>query len=128
MPPYDATQFEPPAPLARVTLRNPKNGSTSSDIPMLLDTGADVSLIPHAILGELDLSASKDRLYELISFDGSTSYAPVIQIELVFCNRIFRGQFLVIDQVCGILGRNVLNSLSLVFDGPNVAWDEKHTD
>jgi hypothetical protein len=35
MPPYDATQFEPPAPLARVTLRNPKNGSTSSDIPML---------------------------------------------------------------------------------------------
>jgi hypothetical protein len=73
MPPYDATQFEPPAPLARVTLRNPKNGSTSSDIPMLLDTGADVSLIPHAILRALDLSASQDRLYELISFDGSTS-------------------------------------------------------
>ncbi len=128
MPPYDATQFEPPAPLARVTLRNPKNGSTSSDIPMLLDTGADVSLIPQAILRALDLSASQDRLYELISFDGSTSYAPFVQIDLVFCNRIFRGQFLVIDQVCGILGRNVLNSLSLVFDGPNLTWDEKHTD
>jgi len=127
MPPYDANQFDPPAPLTRVTLRNPKNGSATSDIPMLLDTGADVSLIPHAALSALDLSASQDRLYELVSFDGSTSYTPVVQIELVFCNRTFRGQFLVIDQVCGILGRNVLNSLSLVFDGPNLAWDEKRT-
>jgi len=125
MPRYDTAQFEPPAPLGQVTLRNPDTGTISSDVPMLLDTGADVSLIPHTSLVTLGLTASQDRLYELISFDGSISYAPVVQIELLFCNRTFRGQFLVIDQGFGILGRNVLNSLELIFDGPNLAWDEK---
>ena len=125
MPRYDTAEFEPPAPLAQVTLRNPDTGTISSDVPMLLDTGADVSLIPHTSLVTLGLTASQDRLYELISFDGSISYAPVVQIELLFCNRTFRGQFLVIDQGFGILGRNVLNSLELIFDGPNLAWDEK---
>lgn len=125
MPRYDTAQFEPPAPLAQVTLRNPDTGTISSDVPMVLDTGADVSLIPHTSLVTLGLTASQDRLYELISFDGSISYAPVVQIELLFCNRTFRGQFLVIDQGFGILGRNVLNSLELIFDGPNLAWDEK---
>lgn len=125
MPRYDTAEFEPPAPLAQVTLRNPDTGTISSDVPMLLDTGADVSLIPHTSLVTLGLTASQDRLYQLISFDGSISYAPVVQIELLFCNRTFRGQFLVIDQGFGILGRNVLNSLELIFDGPNLAWDEK---
>lgn len=50
MPRYDTAQFEPPAPLAQVTLRNPDTGTISSDVPMLLDTGADVSLIPHTSL------------------------------------------------------------------------------
>ena len=125
MPQYDTALFEPPAPLAFVALRNPDKGSAISDVPMLLDTGADVSLIPKTVLNVLDLPVTQDRLYELISFDGNTSYAPVVQIELIFCNRTFRGQFLVIDQPNGILGRNVLNSLSLFLDGPNLTWDEK---
>ena len=62
-----------------------------------------------------------------MSFDGSTSFAPVIQLELIFCRRIFRGQFLVIDQAWGIIGRNVLNSVPLVLDGPNLTWDEKRS-
>jgi hypothetical protein len=49
MPAYDATQFDPPAPLAQVTLRNPDNGAIRPDVPMLLDSGADVTLIPQAI-------------------------------------------------------------------------------
>jgi len=58
MPHYDTSQFEPPAPLADVTLRNPDTGLTASNVPMLLDTGADVSLIPHTTLKALDLTAS----------------------------------------------------------------------
>jgi len=48
MPEYNASLFTPPAPVARVTLRNQDNGSTISDVPMLLDTGADVTLIPES--------------------------------------------------------------------------------
>ena len=125
MPPYDAIQFEPPAPLARVALRNPDTSALSLDVPMLLDTGADVTLIPRVILDQLEITSVQDRQYELIGFDGSRSFTPVVQLELIFCHRTFRGQFLLIDQAWGILGRNVLNLVPMVPDGPNLTWDEK---
>lgn len=127
MPPYDANLFDPPAPLASVTLRNPGTNLMSSDVPMLLDTGADVTLIPSATLAQLKIGSVKNKSYQLIGFDGSTSFAPMVQLELIFCRRIFRGQFLLIDQAWGILGRNVLNAVALILDGPNHTWDEKHS-
>lgn len=127
MPPYDANLFDPPAPIASVTLRNPGTNLMSSDVPMLLDTGADVTLIPSATLAQLKIGSVKNRSYQLIAFDGSTSFAPMVQLELIFCRRIFRGQFLLIDQAWGILGRNVLNAVALILDGPNHTWDEKHS-
>jgi len=48
----------------------------------------------------------------------------VVQLELLFCNRSFRGQFLVMDQAWGILGRNVLNAIPVLLDGPHLMWDE----
>jgi hypothetical protein len=127
MPPYDANLFDPPAPLANVTLRNPGTNLMSSDVPMLLDTGADVTLIPRATLAQLKIGSVKNKSYQLIGFDGSTSFAPTVQLELIFCRRIFRGQFLLIVQAWGILGRNVLNAVALILDGPNHTWDEKHS-
>jgi len=47
MPSYDASHFDPPAPVARVTLRHPHNGAMVSDVLLLLDTGADVTLLPR---------------------------------------------------------------------------------
>jgi len=127
MPPYDANLFDPPAPIASVTLRNPGTNLMSSDVPMLLDTGADVTLIPSATLAQLKIGSVKNKSYQLIGFDGSTSFAPMVQLELIFCRRIFRGQFLLIDQAWGILGRNVLNAVALILDGPNHTWDEKNS-
>ena len=125
MPHYDAGRFEPPAPLAQVTLRNPDNGTLNPDVPMLLDSGADVTLIPQMALSPLNIISDQDKRYELIGFDGNRSFAPAIQLELIFCRRTFRGQFLLINQEWGILGRNVLNSVPLLLDGPNLIWDEE---
>ena len=127
MPPYDANLFDPPAPLASVTLRNPGTNLMSSDVPMLLDTGADVTLIPSATLDQLKIGSVKNKSYQLIGFDGSTSFAPMVKLALIFCRRIFRGQYLLIDQAWGILGRNVLNAVALILDGPNHTWDEKYS-
>jgi hypothetical protein len=49
MPAYDESLFAPPVPLARVTLRNPQNGAAVSDVPMLLDSSADVTLVPQTL-------------------------------------------------------------------------------
>ena len=128
MPAYDAVFFDPPAPLARVTLRNSDTGVIRSDVPMLLDSGADISLIPQTAADALGLAAVPERHYELVGFDGGTSLAPVVQLELVFSRRTFRGQFLLIDQEWGILGRNILNAIPLLLDGPRLTWDEFRTE
>ena len=124
MPDYDAAHFDPPAPVALVSLRNPETGAVSLGVPMLLDSGADVTMIPRAALDRLGVVPMEGRAYELTAFDGGSSYAAVVRIELVFCRRVFRGQFLIIDQDWGILGRNILNGVFLSFDGPRLRWDE----
>jgi len=48
MPAYDATQFDPPAPVAGVAIRSRESGVTLSGVIMLLDSGADVTLLPQA--------------------------------------------------------------------------------
>jgi hypothetical protein len=127
MPVYDASWFAPPAPLARVTLRNPETGTIWSEVPMLLDSGADVTLVLQAAVSLLAVTVVPDRRYELMDFEGNLSLAPIIRLELLFLRRTFRGQFLLIEQEWGILGRNVLNAVRLLFDGPHLTWGEQHT-
>jgi predicted aspartyl protease len=124
MPNYDSTGFNPPAPLARVTLGNQSTGATRTDVPMLLDTGADVTLVPRWVIDQLDLSPVPGKGFELVGFDGTTSLAQVCQAELIFLNRTFRGQFLLIENEWGILGRNVLNAVSLCLEGTRLNWEE----
>lgn len=128
MPPYNTALFDPPAPVDRVTLRNPATGASVRDIPMILDTGADVTLIPRFSLPGLAATPIKDKEYELMSFDGYRTYASAVHLELRFCHKTFRGRFLVIDQAWGILGRNVLNAIAITLDGPNLTWSEKGQD
>jgi hypothetical protein len=124
MPAYDRTWFDPPAPVARVTVRSPDTGATMSGVPMLLDSGADVMLLPAEVTKSLGLTSLAGKQYELVGFDGSTSLASVVRLELIFGRRTFRGQFALIDQAWGILGRNVLNAVALLLDGPNLVWSE----
>ena len=125
MPAYDASLFDPPAPIARVILRNPATGVVWSDVPMLLDSGADVTLIPKAVLRHLALDVVPDKQYEVAGFDGNLSQTSVARLEMIFCRKTFRGQFLLVDQAWGILGRNVLNTITLLLDGPRLTWDEQ---
>jgi hypothetical protein len=53
MPEYDTLRFEPPAPVANVVLRHPTSASECSEVPMLIDCGADITLLPQAAVWEL---------------------------------------------------------------------------
>ncbi len=124
MPIYDVERFDPPAPVAHVTLRHPVTGVSLSDVPMLMDSGADVTLLPRESVEKLGISPIADKVYELQGFDGSLQLAETVQLELVFLRKRFKGQFLLIDQPIGILGRNILNAVALLLDGPNTQWNE----
>ncbi len=123
MPKYDAENFDPPAPVANVTLRNPATGASLSDVPMLIDTGADVTLLPREYAERLGIEAESEA-YEVQGYDGETSLADAVKLEMVFLDRKFTGQFLLIDQSIDILGRNVLNAIPILFNGPAEVWEE----
>lgn len=125
MPTYDTDSFDPPAPVAFVNLRNPQNGRTVTDIRMLIDSGADVTLIPAIVADQLALMAEPGEMVEIMGFDGTVSRASVAKLEMFFLNKTFRGRFLVSHQESGILGRDVLNLVILILNGPELLWTEQ---
>lgn len=124
MPTYDDHFFNPPAPLARVTLRNSQDGKTVSDVPMLIDSGADVTLIPQQSVTLLGVNIEPDTGYEITGFDGRKSIAQVVSLDVIFLRRAFRGRYLVGNQEWGIVGRDILNHVSLLLSGPQLMWEE----
>jgi predicted aspartyl protease len=123
MPSYDALAFDPPALVARVVLRNPESGTTVSDVSLLLDTGADVTLLPRTAVERLGVPLLSGQRYEPMSFEGSKSFAPVVMLDLLFLRCAFR--YLLIEAERGILGRDILNHATLFLDGPRQQWSEQ---
>ena len=124
MPSYDTTRFSPPAPVGLIEIRNPATGAVHANVPMLIDTGADITLLPRQYIAQLNLPIEAAEAYELLGFDGARSTAPAVHLDLIFLGRTFRGRFALIDQPDGIIGRNILNHLHLAFNGPGLQWDK----
>lgn len=127
MPRYDEVSFNPPAPVALVTI-SAKN-RVVSEVPLLIDTGADLTLLPRVAVERLgfDLSGQPESAnqYELVGFDGHRSMTRAVDLDMIFLGRVFRGRYLIINAERGILGRDVLESVSILLDGPGRAWSEQ---
>lgn len=95
MPAYDRERFAPPAPVAKVRIRNPESGATVDDVVMLIDSGADATLLPRHVVEALALPPLGER-YGLLAFDNTPSEAAAVRAQLVFLARNFTGLFLVI--------------------------------
>ncbi len=90
---------------------------------MLIDSGADAKLLPQSALASLGLTGTGER-YRLVAFDGTTNESEAVRAVLVFLNKTFRGRFLPVESSVGVIGRNVLNQLRLLLDGPVLHWEE----
>ncbi len=124
MPLYDGEHFNPPAPVAEVVLRCPQTGTRVANVVMLLDTGADVTLVPRQAVERAGVQPLPDRQCELIGFDGSRSLSHVVVLDMILLGRAFRGSYVLIDQPRGVVGRDVLNHLSIAMKGPALEWTE----
>src|SRR5262245_23765580 len=110
MPAYDGDRYSPAAAVATVIVRSLDSGTAVDDVSMLLDSGADISGLPKAVVDALALAIG-DRTYEVLAYDNSVRECTTVRAEVVFCQRHFRGQFILLDQDVGVLGRNLLNHL-----------------
>jgi hypothetical protein len=49
----------------------------------LLDSGADITFIPQTTTNLLGLTSISGTSYQLMVFDGSTSFSPAVRLDLV---------------------------------------------
>lgn len=120
---YDET-FDPPAPIAEIVLRNTQTGERSGKIKMLLDTGADISLLPLKTTEQIKIEATTDTV-NLFGFDESQSVAKIYHLQIIFLGKRISGNVCAIKDEIGILGRDVINDFSILFDGINSEWKEQ---
>lgn len=122
---YDSENFDPPAPVAHVTLRNPATGDVLTNIPMLIDTGADVTLVPSEAVTKLGIKTEENKAFEVQGYNGETTNLKSARLDLLFLNKTFKGEYLLTNRSIGILGRNILNKLRILFDGMRGEWKEE---
>jgi len=94
---------------------------------LLVDSGADVTLLPRRAIEQLQIAAVTGAGYEVAGFDGTKSFVPAVIADMLFLRRVFKGQYLVTDEDLGVLGRDVLNHIVLLLDGPGLTWEEYRT-
>jgi len=119
VPAYEAAGFQPPAPVIRARVIGP--AGARADVPLLLDSGADVSVIPRAAASAV--GALVGRSTAAIQFlVGREIVLEEAELAVEFMRYRFRGAFLVVDSSHGIIGRNILNGFALTLDGPRLEW------
>lgn len=114
--PYDTT-YDPPIPVCTVTLSVSLTGRRVN-LTAVLDTGADGTIVPARYLQEIGAR----RAYEatLRSQWGEPRSVFLYLIDLQIGELALPGVYVVGDELGDevVLGRNVLNRLRLLLDGP----------
>jgi predicted aspartyl protease len=112
-----STALRPAAPVIWVTLFNPNGGVPDFSVEAQLDTGADRTVFPTALLAELRLERYADKEFAVVGGVVTlTTYLLGVRVPGV-------GEYVIeaaasADEPRLLLGRDVLNCLLATLDGP----------
>lgn len=115
------TNYLPPAPMTVVWLARLNGPLQIGPIPALLDTGADASLVPLAYLHQLRLKPVRQE--SLRSQWGERRSIGIFHMEMRIGDSLHLPWVEVVGDELGgeaLLGRNVLNQLRIVLNGPKL--------
>ena len=115
--PYDS-HYSPPAPSVEIWLGTPGESLASGPHSALVDTGADISIIPAKHIRPLQ--AVPDDYRYLRSQWGERRRVAIYSLDIGIGNMRWPSVEVVADEHGAeiILGRNVLNRLLVTLDGP----------
>jgi len=122
---YDA-RHNPPAPLAQVTIANIMQRRRHRNAPALLDTGSDITAIPRSLaseiqvypIGQIRLEDVRAQTQKVLTYAVQLTIADLMipRLEVILTG---------LDYV--ILGRDVMNRLYVLLNGPEAAFDFRMT-
>ena len=115
--PY-SSRYQPPCPVVEVVLSNSEEGLRTAEMNALLDTGSDGSLVPLAYLQQILAPALVDA--RIRSHWGEDRAVQLFLVDIELGDLRLPGILVVGDEQGDevVLGRNILNKLRLVLDGP----------
>ena len=106
----------PPAPFLSVQI-SPLTNNRSESIPAKIDTGADITAIPSRLIDQLGLVPADEIQVE--GYDRRPaaiySYDIILRIDRL---QVAGLSVIALNEDYALLGRDVLNQLKLLLDGP----------
>ena len=122
-------QKYPPAPALKVRISAPFEPTRTDLLPALIDTGGDFTLVPLSWL--LQINAPEVRWAYLRGLWGERRQVTLYLVDLHLDTGVLAGIEVIgadddeepVEDREVILGRNVLNKLILLLDGPNEQTD-----
>jgi hypothetical protein len=117
---YNPT-LHPPAPFLTIRLYSPTTGVVLT-LPAKIDTGADVTAVPANIVEQLQLASASAFLVE--AFDGTQARMIAYDIALDVAQlHLTDIPAITFAEEYVLLGRDVLNALRLLLDGPALSLE-----
>lgn len=116
--PYN-TDYSPPFPSGRIAVRNDALELSSEQLDGLIDTGADATMIPVPVLEQVHARPLMEK--RVRSHWGEWRQIEIFLVDLEFDGPRLPNIHVIGDEVGSevILGRDVLNKLRILLDGPN---------
>jgi hypothetical protein len=112
------TQLQPPAPFIHLLLRNPADGNELPNVPAQIDTAADRTVLPQALVQDLGLAQIGTML---IGGLGGITYSLPTYVVLVGIHDLAVQPVKIVasaDEAWPLLGRDLLNAVRLTLNGP----------
>jgi predicted aspartyl protease len=115
--------FFPPIPAVELGLRAPDGDQSPRELSGIIDTGADITLVPLALLEAI--AAPEIDEVRLRSHWGEITTVTSYLVDIELGSDLFPAVEVVGDLHGDtvLLGRNVINKLLLLIDGPHQSTD-----
>ncbi len=113
---YDNKNYDPPAPVLPITVRIPGDSIKQVTTEALVDTGADITCLPRALIKAL--RAERASSYNVSAINGvPIGPADSYFLEFEIASTKFMSEVIAVGDE-PILGRNLINEFTLNLHGP----------